>query len=135
MTGPALTQEELKKQEDREREIERREQLLLNELLGETVKVRHFRYKTMKQAVVDAFEKREWREHELVETGEYVPKFNWKDEGRSGQVRQIRRLDVMTKDGWATVWDDGDEDLSPWERQRPATSAAPTGLKYRSGML
>lgn len=118
--------------------IAEREQLMLTELLGETVKVRNRGYKTMRQATVDAKTHREWREvggkRELVEDG-YKASLQWKGEARAGQVRLFRRLDVMTKEGWATVWDDGYDDLSEYDRRRPAGSAKPTGLKYKSGML
>jgi hypothetical protein len=118
-----------------EQVVEQREQLLITELLGETVKVRNKRYKTMREAVIDAQEVKEWQGGKLVETGKYRPVFNWKKEARSGQVRLMPRLDVMTRTGWATVWDDGEDDLSLWDQGRPSGSAAPTNKKYRSGML
>ncbi len=127
--------EEQKLQAEREEEYARREEQMLTELLGETVKVRNRGYKTMKQAVIEAKPRTKWQDNELVEDG-FMVVLSWKDdEGRSGSVRLLRRLDVMTKDGWATVWDDGMSDLPEWDRSRPATSAKATGLKYKAGML
>lgn len=121
-----------KRAQRHQEEVKKREEMLLTELLGETVKVRHKGYKTMRAACVEAHEKRSWKGSELVPDG-YRIVFDWKDdEGRSNQVSLMRRLDVMTDEGWATVWDDGTDDLG---FGKLATSAKPTGLKYKSGML
>lgn len=114
--------------------VAKREQLLITELLGELVKIRNRGYKTMKQARVDAKMRQKWIAGTLTDTG-YVPVFDWEGESRAGQVRVMRRLDVMTERGWATVWDDGMDDIHEWDRGRPSGSAAPTNLKYRAGML
>lgn len=105
--------------------------MLQTELFGELVKVRGLGYKTMRRARVKVTPR--WNTRNRVE--EFVPFFDYEEESRQQAVRLIKRLDVMTPDGWATVWDDGDEDLMPHEREKPAGSAKPTGRKYKTGML
>jgi hypothetical protein len=103
---------------------ERRE-LLMTELLGEIVKVRGMGYKTMKRARVEA-----------ATFGDgYRPLFNYEEDARQQDVELIKRLDVMTPKGWATVWDDGKEDVFLMPGETLSTSAKPTNRKYKTGML
>lgn len=104
-----------------------RKEILLTELLGETVKVRGMGYKTMRRARVEVTE--------IAGGTEYRPYFNYEKEERQQAVELIKRLDVMTHKGWATVWDDGTEDMYLLPGEQLATSAKETGLKYKTGML
>lgn len=139
MDGVVLYKEKMS-QRDRMRELaDERRQMLLTELLGEKVKVRNSGYKTMKTATVYAEEITEVEYgpegRKIINTGEYRPRLRFDGEARAQSLETIPRLDVLTVDGWATVWDDGVWDLPPWEQDKPATSAKPTGLKYKAGML
>lgn len=112
-------------QEEQNVRAQTRKELCLTELLGETVKLRGMGYKTMRKAVIRAQPGRSASE-------QYRPIFKYEKEPRQQAVELIKRLDVMTPDGWATVWDDGAEDLYGEEL---ASSAKPTGRKYMTGML
>lgn len=113
----------------REKVIKERTERLLNEFVGETVKVREAGYKTMRQAIVDAREVRgeyNYDTNEYAMTGEYKPSFSYTGrDARTQRVERIQRLDVKVGASWRTVWDDGVEDLPSWERDRPAGSAKP----------
>jgi hypothetical protein len=112
-----------------------REEMLVTELLGETVKVRGLGYKTMRRAKVDVREVYKHRKEgpgPRQPTGEFKPVFLYESDDRQQAVALMPRLDVMTPEGWATVWDDGAEDVFDGEL---ASSAKPTGRKYRTGML
>jgi hypothetical protein len=110
--------------------VKEREEMLLTELLGETVKIRGMGYKTMRRAKVESFS---YESHPGQHT--YMPVFRYEKEDRQQSVRLIPRLDVMTPDGWATVWDDGTEDLYLMDGEGLSSSAKPTGRKYKAGML
>jgi hypothetical protein len=114
-----------------------REQMLITELLGERVKIRAYGYKTMRVARVEAREivRFEYKPGgmDTIKTGKFEPHFNYEGEARAGRVDQIMRLDVETFDGWATVWDEGVQDLNPWDRLKPAGSAKPTKKQYKAG--
>lgn len=105
----------------------RRAEFLITELLGELVKVRGLGYKTMRRATVEVRQNRR--------TENYEPWFKYEGDFRQQQVALIKRLDVMTPEGWATVWDDGHEDVLLFDGETLSTSAKPTNLKYKSGML
>jgi hypothetical protein len=113
--------------EAREKAEERRE-MLLTELIGELVKVRGLGYKTMRRARVKATPR--WNTRNRGE--EFVPLFDYEGDSRQQSVETIKRLDVMTSEGWATVWDDGTDDLYGGKL---SSSAKPTGKKYKAGML
>lgn len=114
------------RQEQLNEVYETRNEMLMTELLGELVKVRGLGYKTMKRARVAV---RDYRDG-------YKPYFRYEGkEFRQQNVALIKRLDVMTPDGWATVWDDGNEDVFLRDGETLSTSAKPTGRKYRAGML
>jgi hypothetical protein len=114
---------------ERQEAIERRKQLLLTELLGETVKVRHRAYQTMKIATVDAYEQSLFDERDGKE---WMPRFRFKGESRGQRIEHIMRLDVKVDGEWQTVWDDGTDDLSSWEPL--ASSAKPTKKRYKGGL-
>lgn len=103
---------------EREAVMKGREQRLLTEFLGETVRVRERGYKGMARAVVEAREKFAWSD----ETGERVPTGEWSlylryiNKQRSGQVAMLPRLDVQVGGKFQNVWDDGKDDLNPWDR-------------------
>lgn len=101
--------------------MKRRKHLLLNELLGEVVVIRGRGYKTMRKGVVEAFR-----------TGEnsFVPGFDYEGEERTQVVEQIPRLDVIIEGERLNVWDDGLDDLNPWDREKMSTSARPCDKKY-----
>lgn len=105
-----------------------REQLLLTELLGELVKVRGLGYKTMRRARVDV-------RPNPRQDGTYKPFLKYEGESRGQNIGTIKRLDVMTPEGWATVWDDGKDDVLLFPGETLSTSAKPTGRRYRTGML
>lgn len=103
-----------------------RKEMLITELLGELVKVRGLGYKTMRRARVEA---------RPAGARTYLPLFMYEGETRQQAVELIKRLDVMTPEGWATVWDDGTEDVFLGHGETLSTSAKPTGRRYRTGML
>lgn len=108
--------------------IERREELVQNELIGETVWVRSWGYKTMRKATVEVIEV---SSRMGLQKDHYV-KLNWEGEARPSRIEKIPRLDVVIEGERLNVWDDGTEDLKPWERDSLSTSARPCEKKYIS---
>ena len=103
-----------RKAKERAEELDRRRDVLMHELVGERVRMRQYGYKTLRAATVD-----------VVETydGNYKPFFRYgpQDQARTQDINQLKRLDVRQKNGtWLTVWDDGLDDLNPWERDSPS---------------
>lgn len=110
--------------------VREREALLMTELLGDEVKLRHIGYQTMIKAIVvvqDLGFLRDDREktYRLLFQAASVDKFGV---ARGNQVRRIRRLDVKIDREWQTVWDDGADDLGPYKPL--ATSAKPCKERY-----
>lgn len=121
-----------KEEEERQRKIAEREALieerkdrLMNEFVGEEIKVRERGYKTMRRAIVNVLPVMEWKDGERVETGEFRIHLDYINDARTQRVEQMPRVDVKVGSSWRTVWDDGTDDLSPWERDKLSTSAAP----------
>lgn len=120
---------ECKMDEERKRVLERREELVQNELVGETVWVRSRGYKTMKKATVKIKTRQKFGEPDDTE---YVMVLQWEDEPRPSKIDRIPRLDVVIEGERLNVWDDGVEDLKPWERDNMSTSARPCEKSYES---
>jgi hypothetical protein len=109
----------------RKRTLEERQDLLLNELLGDTVFIRGKGYKTMRKAVVECYES--------VRDGHLV-QFRYTGESRGNSLDRIPRLDVVIDGERVTVWDDGEEDLNVWERGQHANSARPCKRTYQEAV-
>ncbi len=116
------TQRELEADQKREEEekvrnavIAGREEIMLQELVGERVKVRHRHYKTMCYGRVIT---RATAWDDSGEETEWTPSVHYSDQGqtRDGGVGTYARLDAKTEKGWRTVWDDGKEDLPEYDR-------------------
>jgi hypothetical protein len=124
---------EREREECRQRIAERTE-LLLTELVDERVNIRQHGYKTMRQATVGVRELRVWnRETSEYEVAGYAPKFDYvnaADASRTQHVDEIKRLDVKVRGTrkWKTVWEDGMDDLNPWDRD--AVSLKPVQDRY-----
>lgn len=132
---------ERKRREEEEREkarVEResalagRKDMLMTELLGERVKIREAGIKGMRPAIVEVREVRgeyNYVTAEYASTGEFEIHFAWTHEtdryNRTQHLNRMRRLDVKVGAGWRTVWDDGDDDLSSYDRETPVSSAKP----------
>lgn len=130
--------EEQREREEREAELQRRKETLMHELVGERVRMRQYRYKTLRAADVEVLPvyTYDYDKRERVETGEYKVHFAYgpQDQSRTQRIEQIKRLDVRQKNGsWLTVWDDGLDDLSPWERDSP--SLKPVEKMYDGQLL
>lgn len=117
--------ERVRKEREEERErraklIEERKERCLMELADEEVKVRAKGYKSTVKAVVRVRELTRWEGMERVGTGEYVPYIEYHNEAdvdRPSSIEKIRRL--VLKEGARytnVIWDDGQGDLSPWDR-------------------
>lgn len=113
----------------REIVIDQRKQCVLNELIGETVWVRSYGYKTMRKATVGVREK---GGGEGVKP-EYLIVLNWEGEPRPSSIEKIPRLDVVMDGERQNVWDDGVEDLNIWEREKLSTSARACDNQYHTG--
>ena len=107
--------------------IEDRKQLLMNDLLGETVFVRSRGYKTMRKATIEV------HDHQGRGAGAEVTHyliFNYHGEDRGQDLRRIMRLDVLLDGERLEVWNDGEEDLNPWERGKHSNSSRPCDKTY-----
>lgn len=117
---------EAKRREEEEAQTKGREQILLMELMGERVKVRHAGYKSATEAIVGATE-----DHRPGHEGEYQVQLQQygNHEGMYSRGRRNveawRRLDVKTTKGWRTVWDDGKDDLPSYDRGKDAPQYQP----------
>jgi hypothetical protein len=112
-----------KKQAERDALVRHRTDRLLNELIGETVRIRMRGYKSMSRAVVGAREKMEWAVGGYEGTGEYEPTFDWIDGDRGANVEKMMRLDLQTgAKTFQTLWDDGKDDLPIYDQGRVAKS-------------
>lgn len=103
--------------------LEAREQLLLTELLGDTLVIRNAGYKTMRRAVVEAVPCWDDKDKHKVE-------FDWEKDPRPGNIRLMPRVDVVIEGERQNVWDDGEADLSEWDRGKSSNSAKPCNKKY-----
>lgn len=110
-------EEEARRQKEAEEEAQtkEREEILLHELVGERVKIRHRQYKTMCYGEVYT------RATEWDDSGDEVawePRVRYSDQGdtRDRGVSSYARLDAKTERGWRTVWDDGKDDLPEYDR-------------------
>lgn len=109
-------------QEEENRIVRERTDRLLNEFVGERVKIRARGYKGMPDGTVDAVE---------TISGAYRPVIRWRTNlQRTSNVALWRRLDIYVGNHWETVWDDGDDDLSPWDLPNRSQNAKPTGVLY-----
>lgn len=109
---------------EREETLQERRDRLMNELVGETVKIRERGYKTMRPAVVSVTD---WGDNE------FSLRFDYTSDERTQNVERMQRLDVRVGSRWETVWDDGTDDMSVWDKELSA-SAKPTGRKYDGGL-
>lgn len=107
----------------RRQALRERRDLLLNELLGDTVFVRGKGYKTMRKAVVSHYS--------YPDADIYVPLFDYAGEDRGQSLKRIPRLDVVIDGERVTVWDDGEGDLGVWDRGQLASSARPCKRTYQ----
>lgn len=118
----AAQEEQAKKDEVTQ---ERKDQLL-NELMGETVRVRHATYRTTAKAVVEHRERR--YEGETEET-KWEPRLRWCSANnanrRHDDVENWKLLDVKTERGWRNVWDDGNDDIGGPARAPGRANIAP----------
>jgi len=133
-------EEEQAEAEQREREAEledERSEILLQELVGERVKVRHQGYKTMCYGTVhvaplygdpDDIMKRYPKEYG-EEPSSYEPLIRYSDQGatRDRGIGSYKRLDAKTERGWRTVWDDGKDDLPEFDRAVKLPKVKPWG--------
>lgn len=129
-------EEAARKHEERQALLAERKETLMVELLGAEVKVRLRGYKSMPRAVVEVIDRNRWYDYdrrEYVSTeGEedWQPRIRWTDDcSRDARLGLIVRLDVKTTRGWATVWDDGTDDLSSFDSDLKGGSR-PTGLRF-----
>lgn len=110
------------------KEVEKREDILREELMGDEVRVRFQGYKKMVKATVTAR-----RRPDFSNDGpEWRINFIYGKQAQGYQVARLRRLDVNTDNGWRTVWDDGLEDMPEWQAEKVKLPAHP---KWRSGTL
>lgn len=125
--------EENEREEDQQRQeaeearnaiVQEREETMLQELVGERVKVRHRQYKTMCYGTVDT-RPISWGIAPDGDEGagksvptEWEPRIRYSDQGdtRDTGVGSYARLDAKTEKGWRTVWDDGKDDLPEYDR-------------------
>lgn len=107
-----------------------RKNLLMNELLGETVMIRAKGYKTMRKAIVEV---KACDAGGAAEESHYIY-FNYEEENRGQRIDQIQRLDVIIEGERLNVWDDGVSDLSTWEQEKMSTSARPCDNKYETDL-
>jgi DNA-binding transcriptional MerR regulator len=112
-------EERRKKEAESEALVKEREEVMLHELVGEKVKVRHRHYKTMCYGTVDTRAiGYEDDNGTRGEPNEWRPVVRYSDQGvtRDSGVASYARLDVKTERGWRTVWDDGKDDLPEYDR-------------------
>jgi hypothetical protein len=96
---------------------ERRE-LLMNELVGERVRIRRKYRRSMIPCEVVVREKREYKPGEgYVGTGEFEPRFEFRQNDNQPPLDHVLRLDAKGENGkYVTYWDDGVEDLPSYDR-------------------
>jgi hypothetical protein len=113
-------EQELEEREAEERaakdaRTEERKQMLLNELMGETVRVRHDSYRTTAKALVEAYEGRVGVDYAPDEEPTFLPRLKWDSANNANRrrtdVENWMLLDVKTDKGWRNVWDDGKHDI------------------------
>lgn len=109
----AEEEQKLKEEQDAKDAItDERKQMLLNELMGETVRVRHSGYRTTAKAVVES---RGRNYNDDDEPTEWEPTLRWDSSNNAnrarGDVQNWMLLDVKTERGWRNVWDDGKADI------------------------
>lgn len=110
---------EEKEREEHEALIKSREDRLMMEFVGETVKIRESGYKTARQAIIEVEEYGDEFSVRFAYTGQ-----DW----RTQQLSRIKRLDIKVGSRWKTLWDDGTSDIGgAWAL---ASSAKPTGELY-----
>lgn len=112
--------------------LDERRQLLMNDLLDETVWIRSSGYKTMRKAVVGVYPYRSTLRGEPDSEPEYRLLFNYTGEDRGQDLRRMKRLDVQIEGERLNVWDDGEDDLSEWDRGKHSNSSKPCEKKYQS---
>ena len=104
--------ERIRKQEEFEATLEERRTILLNEFLGETGRIRAYGSRTFQPVVVSSVE---------VGDGEFDVEFDWvndHDYGREKRLHRIRIFDVKIGSRYREVWNDGEEDLSFYEKDQ-----------------
>jgi hypothetical protein len=116
----AAVEEAEAKQEEREAEeraakdalTDERKQMLLNELMGEVVRVRHSTYRTTAKATVESIG-RDYDDN--AEPTRWEPRLRWDSRNNANRsttdVENWMLLDVKTDKGWRNVWDDGAHDI------------------------
>lgn len=90
--------------------LEERKDQLMNELVGEMVRIRHYGYKTAVRAILAVTE---------GYGGEYRVRFEYvvdQDWARPQTLDRIQRLDAKIDGKWQTIWDDGKDDLPYYDR-------------------
>jgi hypothetical protein len=110
------------------KEVEKREAILREELIGDEVRVRFQNYKKMAKATVGARKRPEYSN----QGPEWRISFAYVRASQGQTVSRLRRLDVSTDNGWRTVWDDGLDDFAEWQRE---AISLPKHPKWRSGTL
>ena len=125
-----------KEEAERREVVKQRTEQVMTEFFGEEVKVREAGFQTMRRAIVNVrllngVWNRETQETE--EPHDEDPRYGLRldyigKDVRTENVERMKRLDVKKGSRWYTVWDDGTDDLSPWESL--SRSAAPTGRMY-----
>jgi hypothetical protein len=109
-------------------EIEKREDILREELMGDEVRVRFNGYRKMIKATVVA---RKRPDYSSVGP-EWRIGFTYGRGHQGQQLARCRRLDVNTDNGWRTVWDDGIGEFAEWQAKGIKLPSCP---KWRSGTL
>jgi hypothetical protein len=105
--------------EEREAELELRRERLMTEFLGDEVKIRERGYKTMRRARVEVYSTAGAADQDYRLHFRYFGR----DE-RTQNLERMVRVDIKVGSRWKTLWDDGKDDLSPWEQRKMSTSAA-----------
>lgn len=129
-------EEQARQREAKDALVAERTERLLMEFVGDEVRVRHHGYKTMARAIVKALEQTRFDidSGERVETGEYRVRFVWcvphMDSNRPQSIDTLRRIDVRDGSRFYTIWDDGNDDLNPWDRDGVAPSKPWTARKF-----
>lgn len=112
--------------EKREAELKAREQRLLTEFLGETIRVREYGKKIAHRAEVEAREVTRW-DSGSIGTGKYELRLRYIKRGDVQSVRYMRRVDVQVGSRFETIWDDGTDDL-------PDAAGVPKVRPYDGGL-
>lgn len=111
----------------RKEKVQEREQLMRNDLLGETIVVRSRGYKTMRKATVGVYEH---RRPAAPDDDGYQLIFTWEGEERGQDIKKFARVDVIIEGERVNVWDDGEGDLPQWEQGKNSNSAKPCERTY-----